>query len=77
MEAPVVVKPEMVSKNASVNEGMLPLIQKGNKPIREKIIHVKVTITEPSRFPIEAEGLRPKNNAVPANARLIADEIRK
>src|SRR5574344_1215956 len=34
IEAPVVVKPDMVSKNASVNDGMLPLSQNGNMPNR-------------------------------------------
>ena len=77
MVAPVVVKPEMVSKKASVNEGILPLNQKGNNPMMVKMIQVKVTMTDPSRFPMLGDGFLPMNNAKHANARLIPDERRK
>jgi hypothetical protein len=77
IEAPVVVNPEIVSKKASVKVGILPLIQKGNRPISENIIQVKVTITEPSRLPIDKEGFLPKYKASIENEKLINDEIRK
>ena len=52
MDAPVVVNPEIVSKNASVKSGIAPLIRKGSVPKIEIIIHEKVTIIYPSLFPI-------------------------
>jgi len=77
IDAPVVVKPDIVSKKASVKFGILPLIQKGNNPMIEKIIHVKVTITDPSLLPIESEWFLPISKAIPANRKLIADAIKK
>ena len=43
MEAPVVVKPDVDSKKASVMLVMLPCIRKGNMPKNEKITHAAVT----------------------------------
>ena len=47
MEAPVVVKPEIVSKKASVKEGINPLIIKGREPKKLIMIHVSETIRKP------------------------------
>jgi hypothetical protein len=58
IEAPVVVKPEMVSKNASVYEGIAPVIIKGIEPKNEKRIQPKLTIIYPSLFPTFFEQLR-------------------
>jgi hypothetical protein len=44
MVAPVVVKPDMVSKKASVKEGIVPLIRKGKVPKSEITIQVDPTI---------------------------------
>ena len=40
MLAPVVVNPDMVSKNACATFAVLPPIKKGSIPMMEKIIHV-------------------------------------
>jgi hypothetical protein len=48
MEAPVVEKPDVDSKKASMNEGIVPLIRYGKVPISEMIIHDKVTVRKPS-----------------------------
>ncbi|MPN53690.1 hypothetical protein SDC9_201356 [bioreactor metagenome] len=75
--APVVVKPDIVSKNASVTDGILPLRQKGNNPISVKHIQQKVTIKEPSLLPITGEALLPvKKNATPVKT-ATATVIRK
>ena len=49
MLAPVVVKPETVSKNASVYEGISPLMQNGSAPKADMSAHESATITKPSR----------------------------
>jgi hypothetical protein len=49
MEAPVVVYPDIVSKKASVKEGMVPEIIKGSAPKREETTHVSATVKNPSR----------------------------
>jgi hypothetical protein len=49
MEAPVVVKPDIVSKKASVKEGMAPEIIKGSAPKREHRTQVRLTARNPSR----------------------------
>jgi hypothetical protein len=77
MDAPVVVNPDMISKNASVNEGIEPLNQNGKSPNNVKIIHVKVTITDPSRFPIVEGGFRPKNNAEAPKTKQIMAVMKK
>ena len=47
MLAPVVVKPDMVSKKASVKEGMAPEMRKGRQPNSEREIQAKVTMANP------------------------------
>ena len=44
----VVVKPDDVSKNASINEGIAPLITKGSAPTTEINIHANPTVRNPS-----------------------------
>jgi len=44
IDAPVVVKPDMVSKKASVKEGIAPLIIKGIDPKKEKTTQTRLTI---------------------------------
>jgi hypothetical protein len=46
--APVVVKPDIVSKNASVKLGISPESKNGRQPNREKKTHPNVTIANPS-----------------------------
>ena len=46
--APVVVKPEMVSKTASAREGISPLIQNGNAPKKLSSTQLSATVTKPS-----------------------------
>lgn len=48
MEEPVVENPDVDSKNASINEGIVPLIRYGNAPNNENITHDKVTAINPS-----------------------------
>ena len=48
MLAPVVVKPDTVSKNASTNRGICPLMVKGRAPNRESRIQLAPTIQKPS-----------------------------
>ncbi len=64
--APVVVKPDMVSKNASVKEGMAPESIKGRLPHREKAIHPKATTAKPS---LGRRSCRNFPNRNPANPR--------
>jgi len=54
--APVVVKPEMVSKNASVMEGIELEAIKGIEPIIEKLIQLNETVRKPS-FVESSDGL--------------------
>jgi hypothetical protein len=49
-----VVNPEDVSKKASINEGIVPLIIYGSVPIAEKRIHDSVTERKPSLLLIES-----------------------
>jgi hypothetical protein len=44
IDAPVVVNPEIVSKKASVNDGILLLSQKGREPNKENTIQTRLTI---------------------------------
>lgn len=46
--APVVVKPETVSKKASIKDGMLPENKNGKEPKNEKKIQPNVTINKAS-----------------------------
>ena len=48
IDAPVVVNPLTVSKNASNTFGISPLITNGTHPIAERAIHANVTIINPS-----------------------------
>ena len=49
MDAPVVVKPETVSKSASINEGIAPDRKNGSAPKTDSAIQLNATITKPSR----------------------------
>ena len=49
IEAPVVVKPETVSKKASTKCGMSPLIRKGTQPSSDIDSHDSPTQEKPSR----------------------------
>jgi hypothetical protein len=51
IEAPVVVNPDIVSKNASVYEGIAPENTKGRAPAREAVIQPKDTRRNPSLVP--------------------------
>ena len=48
IDAPVVVNPDTVSKNASTNEEIDPLSRKGNVPIQERTSHERDTDKKPS-----------------------------
>jgi len=48
MDEPVVDNPDVDSKNASMNDGIVPLIRYGKAPSKEKIIHESVTARNPS-----------------------------
>lgn len=47
--APVVVKPDVVSKNAFTKSGIAPLIMNGSEPNRDTSIQPIPHITKPSR----------------------------
>ena len=49
MEAPVVVRPDMVSKNASTYDGISPESTNGSAPKADMTSHTSVTVTNPSR----------------------------
>ena len=53
MLAPVVVKPDIVSKSASVNEGICLLITKGRQPKKLNTIQLSAVMTQPSLNMIE------------------------
>ena len=48
MDAPVVVKPDAVSKSASIKLGILPDITNGRAPNILRTIQLRATITNPS-----------------------------
>ena len=48
MVDPVVVKPEAISKKASANLGISPVIMKGTAPIADSTIHALPTMKNPS-----------------------------
>lgn len=74
IDAPVVVKPETVSKNASINEGILPLMTNGRAPNSDIPIHDRATIASPSRVYRFLLSLRQKNlRAAPTAAAAAAD----
>jgi hypothetical protein len=58
IDDPVVEKPEVDSKNASINDGMEPLIRYGNAPNNENITHDSVTARNPSLL-LNFEGSAP------------------
>ena len=74
IDAPVVVKPETVSKNASINDGILPLMTNGNAPNSDIPIHDRATIASPSRVYRFLLSLRQKRlSAAPIAAEEAAD----
>ena len=59
MLAPVVVKPDVVSKNAFTKFGIMPLIIKGNEPKSDTSIQPTPQITRPSRaYILTDDGLK-------------------
>jgi len=48
IEAPVVVNPDAVSKNASTNESIDPLSRNGNVPMHDRTSHESETARNPS-----------------------------
>jgi hypothetical protein len=50
IDEPVVDNPEVDSKNASVKEGIVPLIRYGKVPRSEKMTQERVTARNPSLF---------------------------
>ena len=48
MVAPVVVKPDTVSKRALGKSGISPDITKGRAPMQDMVIHEAATLTKPS-----------------------------
>jgi len=54
IEAPVVVKPDITSKYASVNEGKAPERVRGRDPINAAKIQLNVTKTKPSLVDINS-----------------------
>ncbi|GAB1414989.1 hypothetical protein MASR2M117_03950 [Paludibacter sp.] len=74
IEAPVVVKPDIVSKKPSATDVILPLNKYGNNPKNEKKIQIEVTITEPSLFPIAGEAFLPIKKKSPPTKNEILDD---
>lgn len=68
MLAPVVVNPEILSKKASVKEGIDPVRMKGIAPKKEMLIHPKATIASPSFTEISSDVLKMKENDKPIPA---------
>ena len=74
IEAPVVVKPETVSKSASKKLGISALITNGKQPINEAKIQLNATIKKPSLAYITFLGLRLiKTKKLPNNRAMAAD----
>ena len=46
IDEPVVENPDVDSKNASINDGIVPLMRYGKEPSNEKITHERVTDKE-------------------------------
>ena len=64
---PVVVKPAIVSKNASTGLDNVPVMMNGNMPKSEKITQIDAVRIIPSRLRIDDEaGLMPKVMQAPA-----------
>ena len=69
MKAAVVVKQLTVSKNASMYEGISPLMTKGRAPIAEMDIHERDTMARPSRMKISFSApLQSRETAKPSAA---------
>ena len=68
MDAPVVVKPEIISNSASMYEGMAPLMTIGSAPNAEMRIHAAATVTSPSRAKMALFFGRRKDSATPMTA---------
>ena len=75
--APVVVKPETVSKKASKKFGISRLITNGNAPINEAKIQESETIKKPSFAYITFLGLRLIRTKNPPTTKAIIADIRK
>jgi hypothetical protein len=73
--APVVVKPEIVSKNASVYVGTTPAKTKGSAPNADASSQPKVTMAKPSRTRksrvrlVLRARINPEAAVIPAEAR--------
>ena len=59
--APVVVNPDMASKNAQLTRLSVPLNRNGSMPTTENKTHVELTIKKPSRRPMRFSNPRPAN----------------
>ena len=62
MDAPVVVKPDIVSKKASVKLGIAPEKYNGRHPTAADKIQLEVTSKNPSRVVSKYSGLRVRRN---------------
>ena len=71
MEAPVVEKPAAVSKNASVNELISPVIRYGSVPKNVIAIQDNPTMAKPSRAVSWVLSDRPNRHAQPPAATVI------
>ena len=78
MLAPVVVKPDTTSKNASTKDGIVPLKTKGRQPIRLNAAQESATITKPSlaNMPRCLTWIRERGNPIPADARMASRKYR-
>jgi hypothetical protein len=77
MVTPVVVKPDMFSRNASDIFVHVPVRRSGNVPIKEKIIQVKVTIRNASRLLKLFFEFRPAYFNVSPKTKAIKEEYKK
>ena len=72
MEQPVVLKPDVISKSASINFGISPDSQKGRDPIRLISIQLMPTQTIPSRAKKAVLAPRPRKNSAAVTAAMIS-----
>ena len=76
-DAPVVVKPDIASKYASVKEGIVPSNMYGRQPTNEAAIHASVTHAIASRAPMLPRfAPRPASARRPDSARPASAESR-
>ena len=68
IDAPVVVKPEIISNSASTYEGIAPLMTIGSAPNAEMRIHAAATVTSPSRAKIALFFGRRQDSETPTTA---------